>query len=351
MDGFIERQVRRTNRNLLLINLAVLVSVGLVAYSQRGYLCNFFAGPTPLTIRDLNREAPARGDKGNFYKIDVTKSVDTGFQEVEQRVDRDSKAAGSEKVTAEYIAVPFQGRALLVRVHPTRRQGTFEGELIALGPEVRHNFLEPLIAQDPRYKGVFFPVLLDAIDYRAGGFFGISIGFVLLILAGWNLRKWLVRQGDSAKHPLIASISLYGDPAALVPRIDTEVAASPQTFKSVRLLPEWLLAPRFFRCDVFRLQEIVWVYPKVIRHYTYFIPTGKTHALVIHDSRGQSLEVLRGAKERLVKDLMSAIAQTVPGAVYGYSAELKRAWSKDRPGFLAAVNEQTQAALRSSSAR
>src|SRR5262245_32910593 len=243
----------------------------------------------------------------------------------------------------------MDGRALLVRVHPGRRQGPFEGELQPLNQVVREKFLAVLIAQDPRYKGVFFPMLLDATGYRGNCLLGIGTLVVLLILAGWNVRKYLARQGDPSQHPLIASIRRYGDPAELVPRIDHEAAGSPQTFKSVRLLSTWLLVARFFGCDVLLLGEIAWVYKKVTRHYTYFIPTGKTFSLVIRDSRGRSIETLRGAKESLVNDLISAISQRVPGAVFGYDKELKRIWDKDRAGFLAAVRERSQAAPAASS--
>ena len=49
-DNFIGRQIRRANRNLLIVNVIILLIVGGVVAGNWKYLTNWFRGPAPMRL-------------------------------------------------------------------------------------------------------------------------------------------------------------------------------------------------------------------------------------------------------------------------------------------------------------
>ncbi len=65
-DTFVVRQIRRCNRNLLLVNIGILATIVLVFGSQWKYFDNFFFGPFAMDrrgLRDVLAGYRARFDK------------------------------------------------------------------------------------------------------------------------------------------------------------------------------------------------------------------------------------------------------------------------------------------------
>ena len=48
-------------------------------------------------------------------------------------------------------------------------------------------------------------------------------------------------------------------------------------------VPNWLLHPTQFGLQVVAIKELIWAYKHVTKHYTNFIPTGKTFRLQVAD--------------------------------------------------------------------
>jgi len=345
MDSFVQRQVRRSNRNLLLANLVVISAMLLAAYVSKDYLYNFVAGPTPLDPRLLeNGSVPQIGARGNFFRLELPKALDTGFREVEQTVDKYSKQVKSEKVSAEYVAAQAGGRLLLLKVPPGKRSGTFEGDLQPLTSDIYDKFINPLAAEDERFRDAFAPVFLDSTGFRTPGYIGLAVAGALVAFVVWNLRKYVARTSDVRRHPTLLALARYGDPMMVASMIDNDFGVNlPERVKNLRLTDTWLASQRAFGCDIFYVPELVWVYKKVTRHYHNFIPTGKTYSLVINDARGWSMDALDGGSETAVDRLIEKLATGVPWAVFGYSDELKRIWSENTAGFVAAVQERRNA--------
>ncbi|MBD2137524.1 hypothetical protein H6F32_07990 [Anabaena sp. FACHB-1237] len=100
----------------------------------------------------------------------------------------------------------------------------------------------------------------------------------------------------------------------------------------------WLIQKNIYNVELFKLQEIAWVYAKITQHRTNGIPTGKTYAAVVMDKGGKTLEV--SAKEEEVQTILVEIIERVPWVIAGYSEELKSMWRKDQTLFLSILQQR-----------
>jgi hypothetical protein len=168
----------------------------------------------------------------------------------------------------------------------------------------------------------------------------ILIGVVFLLLSGWNCVKALRRNSEIQTAPLWKQVSIHGNVDQLASQIDQELMAQNTKYKSLLLTRSWMIRKSFFNTWVSPLGDLAWIYKKVTKHYTNFIPTGKTYSLIIVGRHRQRVEVQLSEKntDQLLRDL----AGRVPWAIFGYSKELASAWQKDPAGFVATVDSRYQ---------
>lgn len=168
----------------------------------------------------------------------------------------------------------------------------------------------------------------------------IGIGVLFLLLSGWNCFKAMRRNTEIQTTPLWKQASIYGDVNQLASQIDQELQAQPTKYKSLFLTRSWMIRKGFFNTWVSPIGDLAWTYKKVTKHYTNFIPTGKTYALIIVGRHRQRIEVQ--LSEKNTDQLMRDLAGRVPWAIFGYSKEIEAAWQKDPAGFVATVDSRYQ---------
>src|SRR5215469_437256 len=81
---FLDRQVRRTNRNLFLFSLLIIIGVVCYGVAEWRYFYNFFAGPFEVGIESLNTLKYSDEQLRYFLRVRGQDSEDSGLQEVEQ---------------------------------------------------------------------------------------------------------------------------------------------------------------------------------------------------------------------------------------------------------------------------
>jgi hypothetical protein len=69
-ETIIDRQIRRCNRNLLFVNLAVLGALLLWGVLEQRYLYNCLTGPFPVAASDLPNMYPSSGKQEYFTVTD-----------------------------------------------------------------------------------------------------------------------------------------------------------------------------------------------------------------------------------------------------------------------------------------
>ncbi len=338
-DNFIGQQIRRCNRNLLFVNLVLLAAMVVYAGFNRRYLANFLMGTTNISSDQL----AALHDPGQrfryFVHVHGDKSVPTGIQSVEQTLDESSQQVESEETTADYVAVEVGQKLLLVKAPLHSTGADFSGALEPIPSDVYDQTIAPVLKQDPTLQSAFIPAMLDASDYRTEGYWTLGIGIPLLLLVGWNLKKWNERRADYSATAIYKRIAAFGMPETVAQEIDTSLKMIPlEKIGQAHVSGPWLFMPWMFSMVVFHVPDIVWTYPKITKQRVYFIPVGKSYATVIRDRFRYSYEV--NGKKKNAGVLLNYISQQVPWAPAGFTQELESLWLKHPEDVIAAVEER-----------
>jgi hypothetical protein len=332
-DNFITRQMKRTNRNLLIAGVVLLAGVAGLTAGYRRYLYNFVLGPFPIQTAELTAIQDPDAPQKYFVRVQGEKVFDTGmYLEVQD---------SSKKRTAEFYAVKFGERFLVVKASPSDKQSTYAGALVSLPYELRNGFIARAEAKDTRFLGAFLPFMVDATGFRdSDGIMGVGAGAVMLLLGLYLTWLFIQRRTNPEKHPLMKSLAKYGAPNDVAMQIDSELRSEPASKVASELLvtKNWLIHASMFRTVLMQAREVIWAYQKVTKHYHNGIPTGKSFSTVIRDSRGQSTEIQ--GKKKTAPDVVNALQQRMPWIIAGFSKELEQAWKNDRAGLTQAVEKR-----------
>ncbi len=349
LDGFIGKQIQRSNRNLFLANLGLLLVPLTIGFTNPRYWHNFALGPFPIERQTLlSIQEPDKLDK-NFLNIEGDKSFKTGFQEITKRVSKATGAVKSETVSAEYIALVIDKKILIVKAKTENASNTkFTGELVNLPENVQSNLISKAEAENPRLKGVFMPFMLEENDFRFAGYLGLAVGLPCLLLAMWNLHKVFKRRVNPQSHPIAKTLSEFDDsPAILAAKIDSEVQSKNNKYSLglLTITPSWLLRETRYGLDILKLEQLVWIYSKVTQHRTNGIPTHKSYAAILLNRQGKSLEIT--GKEQEINQVIQEIIQRVPWVIMGFSDELQQLWNTDRSRMFEFIDERRQQVMSS----
>lgn len=349
LDGFIGKQIRRSNRNLFLANLGLLLVPLTIGFINPRYWYNFALGPfhsehqTLLSIQD-----PEQIDK-YFINIEGDKSFKTGLQEITKRVSKRTGSVKSETVSGEYIALVIDKKLLIVKAKTENAEHTkFTGELVNIPDNVQRDLISKAEAENPQLKGVFMPFILEENDFRFGGYLGLVVGLPCLVLSLWNLYKVYKRRANPEMHPIAKTLSQFGNsPEILAAKIDSEVQSESNKYSLglLKITPSWLFRQTRYGLDILKLEQIAWIYAKVTQHRTNGIPTHKSYTAILLDRQGKSLEI--PGKEQEINQLIEEIMQRVPWVIMGFSDEFQQIWNTDRSRMLEYLDERRQQVMSS----
>lgn len=332
-DDFISRQIRRTNRNLLLFGAGILTVLGLLLAAGWRDTYNFIFGPFPVQNSQLVAIFSPDAPKRYFLKVRGAASFSTGMREVD--------AGNHDKIRAEVVALVVEKRLLLVKTPADNHQLEFTGILTAVPTELLNGLVRKEEAQNPEIKGAFLPFMLDATGFRKGdnlivAIAGVGFGILGLVLIGIPLR----RQFQPENHPLLKQLEKYGGLQDVRMRIDSEIRSEGggEKFGPMQITTSWLTHAAAYKTNVMATMDVVWAYPKVTKHYHSGIPTGKSYSAIIRDSKGQSLEI--SGKKDSVPKLLESLQRRMPWVLVGFSKELEELWLKEKPQFFQLIEER-----------
>jgi hypothetical protein len=325
-DDFIAQQIRRTNRNLLVIGTGLLAIIAtLVTFTWRE-VYNYVFGPFPIPASELTAIWNPDQPKRYFLKVQGEKSFPTGMQVV----DADHK----ENVRAVIVALVVGRKLLLVKTPADSRQLEFKGALTAMPPEVQSGAVDAYEKKYPNLKGAFLPFMLDATGFRnSDSALVAAFGFLLTSTGLFLVGLSMSRMAAPERHPLFVKLERYGQLQDVRMRVDSEMRAEGggEKFGCLHITTNWLIHAAAYRTDVMGARDVVWAYLKVTKHSHNGIPTGKTYSAIIRDSKGQSVEV--SGKKDSVPRLLQAMQRRMPWILIGYTKELDALWRKEKPKF------------------
>lgn len=344
-EHLISRQIHRCNRNLLLVNAALIVAGLLWAAATQRYLYNCFVGPFPFSHAELVRSIDLKATR-YFISINDVKPVESGLQYIETTTDKYTNAVKSKKVTATYFVAPVDGTFLIIKSPQDTPLSSYQGAMVPVSSEVRSWFQKELLDDKHRnFDDVFLPYVLDSSSFRSNAYLSIAIAFPIIVLAAYNVKKALGRFGHPESSPIYKQLAHYDCPSETVAQmIATEFKREGViVVKSLMLSSSWLLNQTFFNLTVFHVGEIVWAYQKVTSHSYNFIPTGKSYGFIVADKFGRMIErdLGRGkTSQEQAAGFLQDLAARAPWAIYGYSDELKAEYANNRPTLVAHVQER-----------
>jgi hypothetical protein len=341
MPSWAEREVNRANRNLLTVNGLILAVVLLAVGAQYRYLYNFFAGPAKIEVAELAALASPTLRMRNFVTVIGSRAARTGYQDIEQRVEKATGRVTSTTVKDEYVLLKAGDRVLLVKATPGAEKLEYSGELVATPAAVQRDLVEPLAQREPAFAAKVLPFTLNAANYRDQGIATLIIFLPLLALTGWNCLKGLRRRSDLQSSPTWRKIALYGPVEQISAHIEQELPGA-QNYGRIQLTNSWLVIRSRFKTRVCPLDELAWVYKKVTKHSVNFIPTGKTYSVIICNRRRE--QITEQMKDTSVDAFMQALLQRAPWPVYGFNQTLAGMWRQKPAEFIAMVDARRQKA-------
>ncbi|MBA3872010.1 MAG: hypothetical protein H0X30_22925 [Anaerolineae bacterium] len=184
----------------------------------------------------------------------------------------------------------------------------------------------------------FLPFMMDASGFRNEGLAGMAAAAIALIICLWAVLRTMGRIVSHERHPIWRGLERFGEPAGIADQIATEVSSgSTQTVGKAQVTSNWLVAAQKSTLGVTQLKDIMWVYKKITSGRG-----GKSYSALVYDRHGQMTTI--AGKEAQVDETVRGIAQRVPWAMVGYSAQGQAAWTKDRANFIAAVDQRKKQA-------
>lgn len=338
-DTFISSQIRRSNRNLLVVNAILLTLLLLVSTFTYNYFYNLLAGPFKMTPGAVEK---LKGPQGlNKYHIAVSgvDIADTGLQYVSSTYEDGTNKLLSSTVEAEYYFLLLANKALVIKSDPNTFDSlSFSGLVKDTSWELRRELLSQweLFEAEVSYDQFVLPFILDTQVKTGPAYIWLSVWLIAFLFCLWNLSKFFARIFDRYRHPIIKNLKLYGEPDAVAAAIEQQIQAEGlRQIGSLFLTKEWFFHKRFFGLKTYPAIQVLWVYKRVTRQRVNYIPVGNTYSLAIHLRDKKIITV--GMGKGNVDKALAAIAELAPEIVNGYSEELAGLWQRDYAGFIDAV--------------
>jgi hypothetical protein len=231
MVNWLEAEVKRANRNLLLANGFVLLCLIGVLYGNRQYYANFVLGCRRIDAAELSSLTSPTQHLRNFVTVRGSKSVDSGYQDIVQNVEQSSGRVVSTDTKDEYILLRVGERIVLVKAPNSSQALEFSGELVPTTDAVKTDLIAPIANSRPDIAAMILPFTLDATDYRTQGYWTLGIGVPLFLLCCWNLFKVFKRSAEPQLTPVWKHVSVYGNAEQLSSQIGSELLAPMTTTK------------------------------------------------------------------------------------------------------------------------
>ncbi|HYA97242.1 MAG TPA: DUF6709 family protein, partial [Methylomirabilota bacterium] len=337
-DDFLNQQIRRTNRNLLLVGALFLGALALVLVACRRELKNLALGPFPVSPADLVGLGAPDAAGRYFVRVRSDQELFTGLNEYPKQVGADNS-----RVVARYVAIPAAERFLLVRVEPPDPRAEYTGSLVPLPSS-----LIAALAKSPRHEisqlqSKSLPVMLDTAQSPRGDWTLLLTVLILFVAAAAALFLALSRILAPGRHPARAALSRQDDPSKAALQLDSELRMErpSQNWRALRLTRNWLVHSAPFSVRVTRMKDLVWTYPRVVKRVYSFVPVERTYGVVIRDRFGQTINVV--TKKDVSGPLIAALQRRAPWILAGYSAELEKSWRRDRARLIAIVDQRRAA--------
>jgi hypothetical protein len=325
--------IRRNNRYVRLLCLALVAVALLIGLFSSRYYYNLLFGPFRLEYADLIEiTTPYTHPTRYWFSITGDEAVDT---EYEFRTGE----GRTERVTASYVSLILRDRQLLVQL-PGELRSTpnraYSGFLMPISNVVRLGVIDEYLAAETNPQGVFFPVMLDVQPLGGWGYAGFGLNLLALLIGLGGIALTTLRDQRVSSSPILRGIARFGDSQTVLAEVEAELRRDALTVGNVALTEHWLVSQSPASFELTRYEDIVWVYKKM----THQSSSGHTYSVLIHDRYGKVMAVR--AKELRANEIAALIHQRAPWAFNDYTRDLESDWRFRRTAMLEAVAHRKQ---------
>jgi hypothetical protein len=339
---WLQTQVRNAKLAQVGICLLVIAAVAAGLIYNRRYFENYFAGPYDISKAEVLGASSAENLPRYWVHLTPDQIVDSHIDHVTVR-----KKYGIERsrsVTGHYWIAVIGDRLMFVEAKgPAPSSGqALTGAIVDPADDVRQHLMGSL---KPEYASNVLPVMLEGGRFQSDGELGLAAAGLLgggaLIWGLFSIMGVVNPRNDRALKALEAS----GVPLADVDKEIAEDVAARRYLKvgSWKLCRDYLVRSGM-RFDIRPTRDLLWANLVTVQRRMYgVIPTGKSHQMVLYFADRKITEGLRS--EDAAEDAVRALAIGSPWTFLGYSAELERAWNRQRRELIDAVAQRRAAAL------
>ena len=343
MDGFIEKQINRVNRNFLLWNLILLALVGILTVANLRFFTNVLSGPTKVTKATLLSVSDPNSISNYYVTVTADDLKDTGV--VHTTTTTRNGVKESEKTDGYYYAAFLDDKYLLVERETRDESTTLVGSLDTMVSDEKIKIIEDIEKDNPSLKGQFLPYKLNAKPFATtGSYFWMGVLAVLGLLGLFNIVRWVLRNSNKAAHPIMKQLAKFGDAQQAAQQINAQIPADSKG--PLVTSPNWIATITALGAKLQRTDDLIWAHIIRTQHKTYGVTTSKTSALRIYDRNGKMQTVNFGTKAGKAEEFQDLLKANAPWVLVGYSDEIEKTWKKNRAEIIAAVDARRAAANR-----
>jgi len=317
MTTWIERTARQKSIGQVVLFLVVTAIVAWIFAANGAYVKVFFKGPPPATAADLDMAE---------HEVNGEELIATPYVTITG--DKVLSTDGS----TDYYVLLVGNRRLLVKSGKTPTT-TVSGALGSMPYDVKSSLFPP--GTDPTDEAVFYPLLLDT-NYRESGYVGAFWALLAESLFGFFAWRSWRRLSGQVEHPAVTRARAWGDIALISAEVEREREMAVIVKRGGWTLTQsYAVKNMWLSFDLFRLDNLVWVYKKAVkRRVNFIIPAGTTYSAALNFSDGQA-DV--GGSQKKVEELLALASQRAPWAVKGYTDDLAKFWKSSRSSFVVEV--------------
>lgn len=343
-DDYINNQMRRSTRNLLLFSALPFAIIVLLGVQNHRFLANLLKGSRPLSGSELLNIQDSEDLRQYNVSVNGDQLIPTTFQKVLRTKSSTTNQVTRTDVEQRFSILQIGDRYLLVSSKDPLSSPSLTGGLVAIPLEVREHVLGPIEKKNAMSDQAFLPFMLNTAEFSNGAWGWPVFGLLLGTLCATGIALSTQWSANPAQHPIAKQLRKYGEFNIIRGRIDSEVRLEGNLKASAPVVTSsWFLAPSPFTLQVRSLGELAWAYQLTTQHRVNFVPTGKSYQAKIYDRQGRLISIQ--AKEQIVQALLIKIGQKAPWVVLGFNAGLENLYKRQRDQFLAAV-DQRKAALK-----